>query len=262
MKRKRTYFSKFPISFIVIIFPFLLTADISIAQSFESIMQEGLKMEQASNEKAALIKFREAQKLKPTDLTVLCKCSDLSGSIGNKEKSLKLRNKYFETSLSFAKIACNTYPKSDEANVSMSIALGRIALTKNGKDKIELVKDIKSYADNAIKLNPNNAIAWHVLGKWYYEISNLNFIEKNAVNLFFGKLPEASFQKSINAFEKAKILSKDFMQNYLELARAYKKTGQNRLALSNLNDLIKLPAKTQNDILLINEAKLLLNSIQ
>ena len=247
--------------FIAILF-FLFNVLSVSAQSFESLFQQGLRLEREMNEKAALIKYREAQKLKPLDLKVLCKCSDLSGSIGNKEKNSSIRNKYFETSLSFAKIACNNYPKSDESNVSLSIAMGRIALTKSGKDKIEFVKGIKVYADRAVSINPNNFIAWHVLGKWYYEISNLNFIEKTAVKLFFGSLPEASFQESIKAFEKAKSLSNGFMQNYLELARVYIKTGQDSLALTNLNQLIQFSPSSEDDKISIIEAHKLLESLR
>ncbi len=261
MKKNVSISSLFIVHYVLLILFFYFIPTISKAQSFESLVQEGMRFELASNEKAALLKYREAQKIKPLDITVLCKCSDLSGNIGAYEKNNSLRDKYFETSLSFAKIACNNYPKSDEANVSMSIAMGRIALTKSGKDKIELVKGIKEYADNAIKINPNNAIAWHVLGKWNYEISNLNFIEKTAVKLIFGALPAASFQKSINAFEKAKKLSIGFMQNYLELAKAYKKTGQSKLAINNLNELIKLTPVSENDRIVLSEAKSILETI-
>ena len=241
---------------------FLLNSITVFAQTFESLFQDGLNFEKQMNEKAALLKYREAQKLKPLDIKVLTKCSDLSGSIGHKEKSNTLKNKYYETSLSFAAIACKSYPNSDEANVSMSIAMGRIALTKSGKDKIDYVKGIKLHADRAIAINPNNYIAWHVMGKWYYEISNLNFIEKAAVRLFFGSLPEASFQEAIKAFEKAKSLSVGFVQNYLELAKAYKKNGQDKKASATLNYLIYLPANSEDDKIILKEAHQIMKSLK
>lgn len=246
---------------VISLFLFQLNPFLSPAQSFETLIQEGAKLELAFNEKEALLKYREAQKLKPLDLNVLCKCSYLSGSIGNREKNNSIRDKYFENALSFAKIAYHNYPNSDEANVRMSVALGRIALTKSGKDKIDLVKGIKTFAENAIQLNPDNSTAWHVLGKWYYEISDLNFIEKTAVKLIFGGFPDASFKKAIDAFEKAKKLNVGFMQNYLELAKAYKKIGQTKSTIVNLNELIKLTPGSENDRIVLNEAKLILKSI-
>ena len=64
-----------------------------------------------------------------------------------------------------------------------------------------------------------------------------------------------------NAFEKAKKLSVGFMQNYLELAKAYKKIGQTKSAIVNLNELIKLTPGSENDRIVLSEAKLLLKSI-
>ena len=51
------------------------------------------------------------------------------------------------------------------------------------------------------------------------------------------------------------------MQNYLELAKAYKKTGQSKLAINNLNELIKLTPVSENDRIVLSEAKSILETI-
>jgi len=231
------------------------------AQGFEIIFQQALKYELALNEKAALLKYKEAQKLQPLNLEILYKCSDLCGRIGNREKKAESRNDYFASSMSYAKMAIKQYPNSDVSNVAMAIVLGHVALTKNPKEKVSIVIEIKKYTEKAIRYNPANAIAWHVLGKWYYEVSDLNFFEKMALKIMYSDLPNASFDEAIKYFEKAKSLDKDFMLNYFELAKSYLKINQKNKAKIVLSDLIKLEYKTEDDILIKKEADKLLNSL-
>jgi len=232
------------------------------SQTFDSLFQRGLQLEQTFNEKQALIKFQEAQKLNPCHLQTLCKCSDLYSRIGAREKNEKIKLDYFNSALFFAKKAYSISPDSDEANVEMRVALGRIALTKSGEDKIILVKEIKTFADKAIRINPNNFKAWHILGKWHYEISNLNFIEKAAIKIFYGGLPESSFKMSIKAYEKARSLNSKFCLNYLELAKAYQKNDNINQAITNLKLLLQIPNSIEDDVAIKKEASDLLKKWQ
>ncbi len=230
----------------------------SIAQNFDSTFQAGLHYETSLNEKLALVKFIDALKIKPLNLAALYKCSELCSRIGHRESNTNSRDKYFQSALSYATIAYNHYPNNDEANVAMSIALGRIALTKSGKDKISKVKQIKKYAENAVRLNPNNAKAWHIIGKWNYEVSNLSMIESAATNLFYGGLPAASLKASIEAYEKAKKINPYFCLNYLELAKAYYRNDERNKAISTLKLISAIAITTEDDIKIKKEAAELL----
>ena len=232
------------------------------AARFAELMQAGLELEKNMKEKEAFAKFKEAQSIYPTNLPVLYKCSELCSRIGNREADKASRDKYYNAALAFGKMALKYHPQSDDAYLSMSIAMGRIALTKSGKEKIISVKEIKSYAEKAIQLNPSNYKAWHVLGKWHYEVSNLNFMEKTAVKLFFGGLPQSSFQQSVNCYEKAKSLSQFFCLNYLELAKALHENGNEQQAINTLTELTLIPNYTEDDARIKLEAKSLLQSWQ
>ena len=218
------------------------------SDKFQIAVKEGYYFEKQFREKEALAKFREANALNPNDLTALYKCSELCSRIGNREVNNTIRDKYYNSALAFARQAILLHPQSDEANLAMSIAMGRIALTKSGKEKISSVKDIKIYAEKAIAINNSNYKAWHVIGKWYYEVSNLNFFEKTAVKMFYGGLPDASFAQAIMAFEKARSLSKNFCLNHLELARSYHKNNENSKAKIILQELLKMSNSTEDDI--------------
>ncbi len=236
----------------------ILFANTSYAQSFDSLYKKGLELESNKQEKMALSCFLQAQKIQPTNLSVIYKCGELCNRIGARENNQNLKLNYYNQSLSFAKIAYKYHSNTDDANVLMSMALGRIAMQKNGREKIEDVKLIKQYADRAIKINPNNYKAWHIIGKWNYEVSSLNFIEKTAIKLFYGGIPDASYEKAVYAYQKAKAIQNNFSLNSLELAKAYYKLNKVKLAKDNLFYLLQLPNYTEDDLVIKNEANSLL----
>ena len=212
------------------------------------LIKEGEQWEVQMNEKSAMEKFKQAIALEPTNVYVLCKISELYSRIGNREASKSTRDSYYTNAVAYAK----------KANVAMAIAYGRIALTKSGKEKVGLVKEIKHYADVALVANKQNFKAWHILGKWHYEVSSLNMVERTAVRLFYGGLPDASFKKSITCYEVAKKLKAGFILNYLELAKAYYKNNETSKSLEQLRILLALPITTQDDNRIKTEASLLI----
>jgi tetratricopeptide (TPR) repeat protein len=239
----------------------LLSIFISVnvfSQDVHPLLKEADRLETVPDEKAAFVKFKEALKIQPNNLHALVKCAELCSSIGNRESNTKTRDDYFKVSLIYAKTAYKLYPESDDANVAMAIAVGRIILLKSGKEKIASVKELKGYVEKAIAVNPNNFRAWHILGKWHYEVSDLNGFERTAAKIMYGALPSSSLASSITCYEKAKALSSNFALNYLELAKAYKRNGEKTKAIAQLNYLLTLPNKVQDDERIKEEARWLL----
>lgn len=251
------FFTKFLSLFIL-----LLWARMAFTQDFNSLIQDGAKLEKEQKELQALKKYTEAQKLKPTDFHVLYKCSELYSRIGVRETNSASQEQYYKSSLAYAQMAYKYYPQSDDANVAMSMALGRLALTRSGKEKVSTVKEIKTYADNAIRINPKNFKAWHIIGKWNYELSNLGFFEKAAIKIIYGGLPNSSFSESVKAYEKVKELNPYFGSNYLELAKAYQKLDDNINAQKNLKYVIAMPNYTEEDPIVKTKATKLLSEIE
>ncbi len=179
--------------------------------------------------------------------------------IGQRETvNIKLRNDYYKAAVIYAQTALKIDPKNSEANCVMAIALGRSSLTKSGKEKIENAREVKKYVDAAIANDPQNFKAWHVLGRWQFEISNLNGLERGLVKILYGALPPASIKQSIVSFEKARALRPEFILNYFEMARAYKDNGNKAKAIAYLQYMIKLPNQTEDDPDIKNKALALL----
>ena len=229
------------------------------AQDANTLIKEAEQLEASMNDEQAIIKYKEALKLQPGNLYIICKCSELCSRIGGRYKADKKKMiDYYTAAKIYADKAIRLDPKSSEANFVMAMVIGRTAMQKAGKEKLNSVRDIKKYAELAIKYDPNNFKAWHILGKWFYEISILNFFERATAQIFYGTLPKASINEAISAFEKSKELNPAMLLNYLELAKAYKKNSEDSKAELLLKTMLRLPLKNEDDPRIIAEGTALL----
>jgi len=235
----------------------------SYGQDVAALIKEGNRLEALPDEKAAFKKFKEVLKLNATNIYALNKCSELCSRIGQRETgNTKLRSEYYQAAKIYAETALKIDPKNSEANCVMAIALGRSSMSKSGRDKIDNAKEVKKYVDAAIAGDAGNFKAWHVLGRWQYEISNLNSLERGLVKLFYGGLPPATLKQSIASFEKARALRPEFLLNYYEMAKAYKDNGNTAKAIAYLQLLITLPNHTEDDPAIKEKAKDLIKEWQ
>ncbi|MEO6254318.1 MAG: hypothetical protein ABIO79_13475 [Ferruginibacter sp.] len=217
-------------------------------QDINALIKEGNRLESVPDEKAAFHKFKEVLKLNATNIYALNKCSELCSRIGQREtRNTKLRDEYYLAAKIYAETSLKIDPKNGEANCVMAIALGRSSLSKSGKEKIIAAREIKKYVDAAIANDPKNFKAWHVLGRWQYEISNLNGLERSLVKILYGGLPPATLKQSITAFEKARSLRPEFILNYFEMAKAYEDNNNKGKAIAYLNLMLTLPNQTEDD---------------
>ena len=243
----------FLLSIFSVFFVFSLTA-----QNIESILKEADHLEDLPNERAAFAKFKEVLKIQPSNQYALNKCSELCSRIGKRQTDSKIMSEYYTAAKNYASIALKVNPNNSESNCVMAIALGRSTLNKTGKEKISAAKQIKHYVDAAIKNDPKNFKAWHVLGRWHYEISTLNAFEKTAVKIFYGAFPPASLKESIQAFEKSQSITGGFILNYFEMAKAYKKNEQTDKAIATIIKMLSVPNKTEDDPIIKESGRKLL----
>lgn len=226
-----------------------------VAQDYASVIAEADRLEAIPQEKAALLKFKEALKLQPSSLYALTKFSELCCRVGGREASTKVRDEYYATAQVYAKTALRLYPKSDEANVAMAFSIAKSLMLKSGKEKIIAVKELKSYGEKAVTENSRNFKAWHVLGKWHYEVSGLNAIERAGAKIMYGGLPSASLKNSIMYYEKARSLAPNFTLNFLELAKAYHRNDETQKAIALLKQLLVIKTQTEDDPRIKKEAE-------
>jgi tetratricopeptide (TPR) repeat protein len=217
------------------------------AQTDKDLVALADRYEASLNENAAFETFKKVVQVNPRNYYAYWKLSELCSRIGNRRPTPKEKQDFFNAGKAYATMAIRLNPNGADGYYTLAVAMGRLALSQSGREKINSVKEIKANLEKAIRLNPNHARAWHVLGKWHYEVSNLNMFEKAAMRIVYGGLPSASIEESIRAYERSKQLDPNFALNYLELAKAYKRNDQDAKAIELLKKLPYIPNKTQDD---------------
>ncbi len=217
------------------------------AQTADDLLKQGAQLVRSLKEEDARQQYMAVLVIQPDNLEALIWCSDLSSRIGNRQTDNGKQKDLYAAAESYAEKALKVDTTSSDANLVMAIALGRVALTESAKKKVAHVRDIRNYCDRAIQLNHNNYRAWHVLGKWNYEVANLNGMERAAAKVLFGGLPDGSVKEAIRCYEKCRALNPNFLLNYLELAKAYKDDDQNEKSLATLQTLVRLPVQSEDD---------------
>ena len=129
-----------------------------------------------------------------------------------------------------------------KGHLQLSIALGRVALDAGAKERIRMSKEIKAEADLATKYDPNDDIAYHVLGRWNRKIANLSWIETTFANMFLGGVPEeASDENAVKCFKRAIEIKPGYINHHLELGITYEMMGLDEEAATEFKLCIELP---------------------
>ena len=245
-----------PIPFFLIFF-YLLPVKL-YSQDIEALLQEARKLEAEFKESEALQKYVEIQRLQPQNTTALCRASELYSLVGKRQPTTEKQKSYFKSARSYAQLALKLDPALPEANFAMALAMGRMAIVSSGEEKIKAVKEIKIYADKCLQADPANFKAYHILGRWHYEVSDLSGLEKWLVKVMYGSLPPASLKDAISYYEKSRQLDPGLTINYLELAKCYHRKDDDKKAIEYLNQLLKLPNRMVDDPTVKTEAGQLL----
>jgi tetratricopeptide (TPR) repeat protein len=217
------------------------------AQTEKDLLAQANKFEASLNESVAYETFKKVIQVNPKNYYAYWKLSELASRVGNRRVTSAEKQQYFRDGRSYAAEAIKLNPNGADGYYAMAVAMGRLALTQSGKERVNSVKEIKALLEKALKLNPNHSKAWHVLGKWHFEVSNLNMLEKALLKIIYGGVPPASLENSIRCYEKSKSLDPNFALNYLELAKAYKRNDQKNKAIELLKKLPSIPNRSEDD---------------
>jgi tetratricopeptide (TPR) repeat protein len=217
------------------------------AQDINSLLKDAQQLENAFKEPEALQKYLDVIRYQPNNITALIKISELYSILGKHQGTKDKQKEYYRNARVYAQKALNVNGNSSDANVVMALAMGRMALISSGDDKIKAIKDVKTYSEKSVQLDPNNFKGYHVLAKWHYEVSDLNSVEKWLVKVAYEALPKASLEDAIKYFEKSRQLNPSFLLNYLELAKAWHRKENNKKAREFLETMLKMPNKMGED---------------
>lgn len=157
----------------------------------------------------------------------------------------------------YADSAVMTNPKSSMAYTYRAVANGKIALFKGVFSVAPIVKQVRNDCEEAIKLDPSNAIAYYVLGRTHAKLA-----EKPSIFLWPLGLSWGNMKDAIKFYNKAISLDPNFVMFHYDLAKAYIREDEYKAARDQLQALSGLPVLDQDDDSLKVEASKLLNEIK
>jgi len=116
-----------------------------------------------------------------------------------------------------ARHATRLDPVDSRGHDYLAISLGKLALTEGGKRKVELSKEVKAEAEWALRCNPDDDLALHVLAVWNREMADLNWVLRKLAGVLYGKLPPASIDTAIANLTRATVLRPEVIPHRVEL---------------------------------------------
>lgn len=227
----------------------------------ERLLKEARQLAQQYREPEALAKYKQVLAFEMNNYEALCNCSLLSSRLGKRETEKARQVEYYNSAKGYAQKALAVNANDVESNYVMAVAMGRIAQISETKEKVAAVRDIKQYAEKAVQLNPKHAAANHVLAVWHLEVSELNWVERQVADKFFGGLPEASKAKAADFCKVAIALNPDYILYQSDLGRIYKSMGDKVKAKECYTKVGTMKAVTPDDARYQAEAKKILTEL-
>ncbi len=177
---------------------------------------------------------------------------------GSKDKDL--RNEYFNKALDRAEISAQLDPTNKYAFERKAMAYAGILDVNGIKEKVQLADSVRVNAEIALRLDPNNDRALHILGRWHYEVSQFGGFLRFLARLFFGTAPKASIDDALSYFKRAVAL-KDFPVHNYWLALAYLEKKDKENAKWHFQHILGMEEVHHNDAYFKNKAKEYLDNL-
>ena len=239
----------------------LILINISSAQ-LENLYKEALALEKAKEDAKALILFQRILEQDSNHVEALVHSANLSTQLGVNSNDRDIMIGYFYQGIDYSEKAKRVAPEYDEAYLSYARSYGRLALISPTKQQLEISKIVKTNVDKALELNPENDIAWHILGKWYFRFADLSWFERTMAGLIYGDVPEATFEEAKVAFQKALDIRPKGIAHRVELAKTCIELDHIAEAKTNLDMVIDAPILLSTDNVYKREARQILSSLE
>jgi tetratricopeptide (TPR) repeat protein len=224
-----------------------LTLSMGIAADVPALIKSGDALDAMNRNPEALELYLQADASRPDDAEILQRIANQYSQMISEMPTHDENVRIGKLALQFAERAVELAPASSDAHLTLAICYGRVALLESPRERLEYSKKIQSEAEAAVELNPQNDFAWHVLGRWNYELATLNPALRVVAELIFGKFPDASLERAAECFEKAIAVGPARVIHHVELGRTYLALGRIDEGRAQLKTGLELPNRKKDD---------------
>ena len=226
---------------------FALTSATARAQSVDELRTKGAVFDQRFEAGEALKFYLAAEKLDPKDARTLVAIArqyryQMADATGKDEK-LRLGR----IALGYSQRAAALAPNDAEAQLSVAITYGKMLPFLGSREQVDASPRIKKSVDAALRLDPRNDTAWHILGRWHRVLADVSSLKRILAGAIYGSLPQGSNEAAAKALEKAIAFNPNRLMHYLELGRVYAQMGRKDEARKFINKGLGMPNLEKDD---------------
>jgi len=177
-------------------------------------------------------------------------------------KKSENRMPFYANAVNFGRKAVQIDSSNASAHTWLAAALAVKADKIGSNEKLMRAAEIKRELDKALALNPNDDVAWSMLGSYNFQVSNIGWFSRFIGGTFVGKMPEGSREKAEQDFKKAISLNPKVIRHYHELAKLYLEEDRDKEALNILLTAENKPVLMKSDIRRLEEIRKLIRKLK
>jgi tetratricopeptide (TPR) repeat protein len=203
----------------------LFTGGTLRADSADALIAEGDLFYARLQASEALKYYLPAEKLEPNNVRLLVHISREYRHLMSDEADRTDKVKLGNLAVDYAKRAVSINSKDCDAQLAVAISMGKVQPFQGYRERFDSVHVIKNAVDKAIELDPRNDIGWHILGRWYQGLAEVDPLHRTLAQAL-GGLPPGTYQDAATCFEKAIQLNPNRLMHYIALGTVYVEMGK------------------------------------
>jgi tetratricopeptide (TPR) repeat protein len=204
---------------------FLVTGGALKAESADALITEGDFYYAKLQARESLKYYLPAEKLEPDNARLLVHISREYRHLMSDSPAQADKVRLGSAAVDYAKRAIEVAPKDPDAQLAVAISYGMLQPYQGYHQRFDAVHVIKDAVDKVIDLDPHNDLGWHVLGRWYQGLAEVDPVRRVLAQAL-GGLPPATLEEAATCYEKAIQLNPNRLMHYIALGTVYVEMGR------------------------------------
>ncbi|MFQ6614197.1 MAG: tetratricopeptide repeat protein [Fidelibacterota bacterium] len=245
----------------IIAIAFLLAGTVLIGQSVSDLLTQADQLHEDNNYDQVFTVLKQAESMEPDNFEVIWRLARAHFDLSDNTTDEEAISKNVYAGFDYAKRALEMNPDRAESHKWYGILIGRVGELEGTEQKIKNSYLVAEHTLKAIELDPTDDGNYHVMGRWNYTLADLSWIERTVAGLVYAEPPEASFEDARDFFQKAINIDPTAIRNYVWLGKTYEELDDDDAAATAYKKALSLPADTDSDRILQDEARDLLEDL-
>ena len=195
------------------------------AESADALITEGDFYYAKLQASESLKFYLPAEKLDPDNVRLLVHISREYRHLMSDASASAEKVRLGGLAVDYAKRARTLAPKYPDAQLAVAISYGELQQFQGLHQRFDAVHVIKEAVDKVIDIDPHNDLGWHVLGRWYQGLAEVDPVRRVLAQAL-GGLPPATYEEAATCYEKAIQLNPNRLMHYIALGTVYVEMGK------------------------------------